>query len=195
MKWIAILCSLACGLRLAQAAGDAQPAPSNVTGASYPRIDSENRATFQLRAPDAQKVQAQVYHGLYDMTKGSNGVWSVTTPPLVPGFHYYSLVVDGVAVNDPGSHTFYGTGKDSSGIEVPEKGVDFYSCQDVPHGDVRIHSYYLQDYRPVAALLCLYSAGLRQQRQRALSGSLFAARAGRRRDWMDFSGPRKPDSR
>lgn len=142
MKWIAILCSLTFGLRLAQAAGDAPPAPSNVMGASYPRVDSENRATFQLKAPDAQKVQAQVYHGLYDMSKGSNGVWSVTTPPLAPGFHYYSLVVDGVAVNDPGSRTFFGTGKDSSGIEVPEKGVDFYSCQDVPHGDVRLHAYF-----------------------------------------------------
>jgi enterochelin esterase family protein len=76
------------------------------------------------------------------MTKGENGVWSVTTPPLIPGFHYYSLVVDGVAVNDPGSHTFYGTGKDSSGIEVPEKGVDYSSYKEVPHGDVRIRSYF-----------------------------------------------------
>ena len=76
-----MLCSLTCGLCLAQAAGDAQSAFSNVMGASYPRVDSENRATFPLRAPDAQKVQAQVYHGLYDMTKGVNGLWSVTTPP------------------------------------------------------------------------------------------------------------------
>jgi enterochelin esterase family protein len=121
--------------------GDSKPAPSNVMGASYPRIDSENRVTFQLKAPDARSVRAQVYHGQYDMTKGADGVWSVTTPPIIPGFHYYSLVVDGVEVNDPGSHTFFGTGKDSSGIEVPEKGVDYYSCQDVPHGDVRIHPY------------------------------------------------------
>ncbi len=83
-----------------------------------------------------------IYHDRLDMTKGEDGVWSVTTSPLVPGFHYYSLIVDGVAVNDPGSHTFYGTGKDASGIEVPEKGVDYYSLKDVPHGDVRIHSYF-----------------------------------------------------
>jgi enterochelin esterase family protein len=76
------------------------------------------------------------------MTKGENGVWTVTTPPLVPGFHYYSLIVDGVAVNDPGSKTFYGTSKDSSGIEIPEKGVDYYSYKDVPHGDVRIRPYF-----------------------------------------------------
>jgi enterochelin esterase-like enzyme len=142
MKTIAILHVLLCGICFAEAAGEAQPASSNVMGASYPRIDSENRATFQLRAPDAQKVQVRVPQGRYDMTKGENGVWNVTTPPLIPGFHYYSLVVDGVEVNDPGSHTFFGTGKDSSGIEVPEKGVDYYSYRDVPHGDVRIHPYF-----------------------------------------------------
>jgi enterochelin esterase family protein len=76
------------------------------------------------------------------MTKNADGVWSVTTLPLVVGFHYYSLIVDGVTVNDPGSHTFYGTSKDSSGIEVPEKGVDYYSYKDVPHGDIRIRPYF-----------------------------------------------------
>ena len=69
-------------------------------------------------------------------------MWSVTTPPLVAGFHYYSLVVDGVPVNDPGSHAFFGTGKDASGIEVPEEGVDYYLAKDVPHGDVRIRTYF-----------------------------------------------------
>jgi enterochelin esterase family protein len=110
-------------------------------GAEYPRVHADNRVTFQLKAPDAQKVQVQVPGSRYDMTKGQDGIWSVTTAPLVPGFHYYSLLVDGVGVNDPGSHTFYGTGKDSSGIEVPEKGVDYYSYKDVPHGDVRIRPY------------------------------------------------------
>ncbi|MBS1854629.1 MAG: esterase [Acidobacteria bacterium] len=132
------LTSLLCS---GQAPGDGQPASSNIMGAEYPRVQADNRATFQLKAPDAQKVQVQVPGARYDMTKGQDGVWSVTTAPLVPGFHYYSLIVDGVAVNDPGSHTFYGTGKDSSGIEVPEKGVDYYSYKEVPHGDVRIRHY------------------------------------------------------
>lgn len=76
------------------------------------------------------------------MTKGAEGVWSVTTPPLIPGFHYYSLLVDGVAMNDPGSHAFFGTGKDSSGIEVPAPDGDIDALKDVPHGDVRIRPYY-----------------------------------------------------
>jgi enterochelin esterase-like enzyme len=40
-------------------------------------------------------------------------------------------------MNDPGSDTFFGTGKPTSGIEIPEKGVDFYHAKDVPHGEVR----------------------------------------------------------
>jgi hypothetical protein len=36
----------------------------------------------------------------------------------------------------------YGVSRDSSGIEIPEKGVDFYQIQDVPHGQVRQFRYY-----------------------------------------------------
>ncbi len=57
------------------------------------------------------------------------------------GFHYYQFYIDGVSVNDPGSHAFYGTSKDASGIEIPEDGVDYYLAKDVPHGDVRIRIY------------------------------------------------------
>ena len=60
----------------------------------------------------------------------------------MPGFHYYRMWIDGVQVNDPASQTFYGTGKDTSGIEVPEKGVDYYLPKDVPHGEVRERWYF-----------------------------------------------------
>ena len=70
------------------------------------------------------------------MEKADDGTWTVTTPPAVPGFHYYWLLVDGVtAVNDPGSETYFGYGKPTSGVEVPEDGVDFYDDKDVPHGE------------------------------------------------------------
>ena len=62
--------------------------------------------------------------------------------PQVPGFHYYRVFIDGVQVNDPASETFYGTGKETSGIEIPEKGVDYYLPKDVPHGEVRERWYF-----------------------------------------------------
>jgi enterochelin esterase family protein len=75
------------------------------------------------------------------MTRGADGLWSVTIPPQVVGFHYYTLVVDGVQVADPASKTFFGSGWENSGIEIPEQGADYYSAKDVPHGDVRQRWY------------------------------------------------------
>lgn len=142
MKSLSFLLLLTGSLCLAQPASDSQPAPSNVPGAAYPRLDAEGRGTFQFKAPAAQSVAVELPQGRYAMSKDTAGVWSVTTPPLEPGFHYYTLSLDGAAVNDPGSRTFYGTGKDASGIDVPEPGVDFYAIKDVPHGDLRAKWYF-----------------------------------------------------
>ena len=126
---------------LGQSSDDSRPATSNVMGAQYPRIHSDLRATFRLKAPDAQKVQVDVGGAKYDMTKDAEGYWTATSAPLVPGFHYYFLIVDGVTVSDPASETYFGYGKQSSGIEVPEAGVDFYHPKNVPHGEVRERWY------------------------------------------------------
>ena len=129
MRSLLSLSLLACSLPVARG-DDTRPATSNVPRAEYPRVQPDGRVTFRLKAPDARKVQAQpggadngLGKGPFDMERGADGIWTVTTPPAVPGFHYYWLVVDGVAVNDPGSETFFGYGKPTSGVEVPEKGV------------------------------------------------------------------------
>jgi len=71
------------------------------------------------------------------MVKLPYGFWTVTTDPLVPGFHYYNLNIDGAEVSDPGTHAFFGGGRPASAVEVPEPGSNYYSAQDVPHGEVR----------------------------------------------------------
>ncbi|MGA2186084.1 MAG: alpha/beta hydrolase-fold protein [Bryobacteraceae bacterium] len=142
MKLILMASILACGISLGQAVDDSTPATSNVPGAEYPRIHADLRASFRLKAPEAQKVTLDVGDHHYDMVKGDGGFWTATSNPLVPGFHYYALIVDGVSINDPGSETFYGVGRQYSGIEVPEKGVDFYDTKDVPYGEIREHSYH-----------------------------------------------------
>lgn len=117
------------------------PAPTNVRGARYPQILPDGRAIFRMKAAEAQKVQLDL-HKKYDMVKNSEGVWEVITDSLTEGFHYYSIIIDGVAVCDPASETFYGMGRMASGIEVPFKGDDYYAIKDVPHGDIRIKRYY-----------------------------------------------------
>ena len=91
-----------------------------------------------MKAPDAAKVRINFWSGpKAEMTKQADGFWTFTTPPMVPGLHYYNFVVDGAEVSDTGSHAFFGGGKHASAVEVPEPGSTYYSIQDVPHGQVR----------------------------------------------------------
>jgi hypothetical protein len=100
-----------------------------VGNTEYPKIAPDLRVTFRLKAPEAKKVQLRGGAGLVkdslDLARGDDGVWTVTTPPAVPGFHYYWFVVDGLNVNDASSYSYFGYGRETSGIEVPEKGADF----------------------------------------------------------------------
>ncbi len=121
---------------------DTWPAPSNVPGADYPRLDAAGRGTFRLEAPAATRVQVNLPQGRYELVKDDTGVWTVTTPPIEPGFHYYAFDVDGLMVFDRGSAAYYGASRHGSGIDVPEPGVDFYTVKDVPHGDLRSDLYY-----------------------------------------------------
>ncbi len=123
--------------------GSFRPAATNVPQAAYPRIDARRRVQFRIQAPGAQKVQIMVGGGggetpRMDLVKQPDGAFTLTTPPIVEGFHYYPVYVDGFEVTDPGSHTFFGEGRDMSGIEIPSPVPSdaFYEIRDVPHGQV-----------------------------------------------------------
>ena len=115
---------------------------TNINRNGYPRVLKDNSVMFRVNAPQAQLVQIDLGGKKYDMTKGEGGTWTVTTSPQVPGYHYYSLVVDGVSVADPASQTFYGCSRWSSAIEIKEAGMDDFEVQDVKHGEVRTVYYY-----------------------------------------------------
>ena len=114
---------------------------TNINRFSYPRVLSDNSVMFRVNAPQAQSVQIDLCGTKYDMVNSEAGVWTLTTKPQVPGFHYYSLVVNGVSVADPASQTFYGCSRWSSAIEIAEAGMDDFEVQDVPHGEVRTVYY------------------------------------------------------
>ncbi|MBP7027812.1 MAG: esterase [Bacteroidales bacterium] len=121
-----------------------KPASTNIPGADYPRIDSLSRVYFRFRAPEATSVSVSL--GNVALTKGEDGFWTGITKPQDPGFHYYSLKINGVEVADPLSETFYGASKVMSGIEIPERGVDFYDVKNVPHGEVRSFWYWSKTF-------------------------------------------------
>ncbi len=117
------------------------PASTNVRNANYPQILADNRVIFSIKAPDAKKVQIDLVRK-YDLLKDSGGTWTVTTDSISEGFHYYSLLIDGLPLADPSSKTFYGMGRMASGIEIPFAGGAYYALRDVPHGDIRIKKYF-----------------------------------------------------
>ena len=138
---IAIAIVLSCAFSL----GQSQPrVPStNIPGAEYPQLNPDGTTTFRVQAVQAKQVQLQLELGqsTYDMTQSQDGYWEVTTKPLLPGFHYYAISVDGFASNDPGSRTFFAARKEVSGLEVPGPNEDFFAVKDVPHGTVRTQWY------------------------------------------------------
>lgn len=65
-----------------------------------------------------------------------DGTWQCHTKPLVPGFHYYWFTVDGVDMADPSAPSYYGCGRYTSAVDIPEEGCHFYDNESVPHGTV-----------------------------------------------------------
>src|SRR5271165_6097904 len=138
MKRVGMAMILFASLCWAQERGDFRPSATNVWGADDPRVDSAGRVEIRVKAPDAAKVKLNFWSGpKIDMVKQADGFWTVTTLPLVPGLHYYTLIIDGAEVADFGTQAFFGGGKPVSAVEVPEPGSTYYSIQDVPHGQVR----------------------------------------------------------
>jgi enterochelin esterase family protein len=143
---VALALALVSGLGFAPTGATSLPAVSNVPGASSPRIFPDRRVSFTLAAPEAHSVQVAggdgLGHGPFPMIKSADGLWRVTLAPVVPGFHYYWFILDGVAVSDPASQTYFGYGKEVSGLEVPDPQGDFYAVKAVPHGEVREKWYW-----------------------------------------------------
>ena len=121
--------------------GEGTPANTNIPGLKYPQIMPDNKVVFRLKAPDAQKVQIDLGRK-YDMRRDTGGYWTLVTDTIPVGFHYYSLILDGVSVVDPNSQTYYGMGRMASGIDIPDPDGDYYATRNVPRGQVRSLDYY-----------------------------------------------------
>jgi len=152
-----LLATLICGIASAQFAGvqrgqQPQPLPEGFKPAStntflspYPAVNAQTRqAMFRVVAPTAQNVQIDLSGKKYDMTKDTAGVWTCTSEPQVVGFHYYAVLIDGVAVMDRNTEAYFGSNWESSGIEIPEgpEGDYYRFNKNIPHGQVRSIYYW-----------------------------------------------------
>ncbi|MFH1197802.1 MAG: alpha/beta hydrolase-fold protein [bacterium] len=135
-----------------------KPASTNTFLAQYPAVNAQTRqAMFKVFAPYAQIVQVDLCNKKYNMTKEEKGIWSCTSDPQVVGFHYYSILIDSVAVMDRNTEAYFGSNWESSGIEIPEGSEgDYYRFnRDIPHGQV--HSiYYWSDINGIERHINVY---------------------------------------
>jgi enterochelin esterase family protein len=125
-----------------------------------PVIHADRRVTLRLNAPQARDVRLTGHiiganaHWLskdrsLPMTRGADGVWSITMGPLAPDIYDYGYLVDGVTAGDPGNRLGL--------VEVPADKPAYYDARPVPHGDVHMLAYdakavgatrYLRVYTP-----------------------------------------------
>ena len=109
-----------------------------------PEINSQNRVTFRLLAPNATQVglQAQFSQGIQPMAKDSKGLWHVTLGPVKPDIYEYTFIVDGLQVVDPSNAWLKVWLRNAKNlVEIPGDEPMFYEEQQVPHGTVHIHKY------------------------------------------------------
>jgi enterochelin esterase family protein len=138
--------ALAVTVAMAGAAGSAQDRPAAPAPIVSPQVASDRTVTLRLLAPAAQKVTVagELDGRVHPMSKGPDGVWSVTIGPLPPDIYTYAFNVDGITALDPlNANTKYGYGRFGpvSIVQVPGDGPQFYDVRPVPHGEVRIVPY------------------------------------------------------
>lgn len=109
-----------------------------------PEIQADRQVTFRLQAAKASEVivNGQWSNGKASMTKGTNGVWSVTVGPIEPGVWEYSFQVDGISMIDPCNSSIKPMREPRTSIlQVAGQPPLLTDFQDVPHGVVRQHTY------------------------------------------------------
>jgi enterochelin esterase-like enzyme len=124
-----------------QAAAPRATAPRPVS----PEIHPDRTVTFRLSAPKANEVTLNgSWEGARDlkMTKGDDGIWSVTIGPLGAQLWGYWFLVDGVKALDPSNGE---TQRDGFRVDnllmISGAESDMWDFKDVPHGSIHIVWY------------------------------------------------------
>jgi enterochelin esterase-like enzyme len=130
-------------LGVSATAASAQAPPPNFVS---PEISPDRTITLRYFAPNAKQVVAngELDGKPHPLTRGADGVWSVTIGPLPPDIYTYAFNVDGVTALDPrnaNTKLGYGGFGAVSVVEVPGDAPQFYDSRPVPHGEVRIRPY------------------------------------------------------
>lgn len=146
---LAVLSVLAPVTSLGQVRGPIAGIPpttaATTAAVNAPRVNADRTITFRIAAPQATKVEllfGEPAPQRWPLTRGPDGVWSITTEPQLPGAYRYSFSVDGLAVPDMHNPAIeLGRARWNSLIDVPASPPRFDQARDVPHGVVHIREY------------------------------------------------------
>ena len=177
-----IILSLAC--TMAVATGFAQQALDwNKAPLASPVVNADNSVTFNVAAPEAQKVEIvgdflpiekvktdqgkSERQGPQALKKNEKGVWSFTSAPLQPELYMYNILVDGVKVTDPLNVYAIRDVSSTFSIFMVKGGVDgLYQVQNVPHGTVS-KTWYKSSTANMTRRLTIYTpAGYEQSKEK-----------------------------
>jgi enterochelin esterase family protein len=145
MRVGAVAAAMALGITTAMAAqgGRGAPGPAVVS----PQVNTDRSVTLRVLAPKAAEiaVTGEILNGAQPapMTRGEDGVWTITLPAVPPDVYLYAFRIDGVNTPDPRNpwvKLVSGAGL-ASQVEVPGDGPQYYDVKPVPHGLVQILTY------------------------------------------------------
>jgi enterochelin esterase family protein len=120
------------------------PPPRPTPPVVSPEVSPDRKVTVRVRAPSAREVavSGQFVKDRTLLTRGADGLWTLTVGPVEPGLYEYSLFVDGFRTVDTANPVIKPTRVlGTSILEVPGTPPLLTEFQDVPHGALVVHQY------------------------------------------------------
>ena len=107
-------------------------------------VNADHSVTFRYRDAGASKVIVHTDAALQplNMTKDTQGMWSVTTAPLTPEIYGYQLFVDGMPMLDPRNGDIrHNLAFPSNEVKVTGDTASPWDLAAIPHGVVSRHVF------------------------------------------------------
>lgn len=135
IKYFTLLLAIALTGAVQAQPGMGQQVPSTV-------INPDGTVTFNYSNRNAKNVKVWTqFSESVDMTKGANGVWTVTVGPAEPDIYPYHFEVDGISVMDPQCPEWFPNETFKNSL-LDMRADKLSALKDVPHGSVDYLSYW-----------------------------------------------------
>lgn len=137
IKNLALILLLGVSTRIQAQEISAMQAPRVVS----PEVNADKSVTFRVLSEKASEVTLygswMGFRETLPLTKGEQGVWSVTVEPLPASMYHYNFNIDGVSAIDPTNSQALRDGtRYASLLMVPGEESSIFQLNDTPHGNI-----------------------------------------------------------